>query len=222
MENIINYKGLVNETEKPAELFSNDTHEIIYHRYNLAIELATNKRSLEIGAGSGLGFKLIANAASFAVAGEYCSDNRKMIKAMIPNANIVGLNGEFIPFYDSSFDVIIALAMIYYMDFNIFIAESMRVLSSSGKLFFCTSNCNVPGFVPSPYTVKYYSIPDMRNKLIQGGFEPKFYGAFPAEGGGLVRRKIRAFIKKIAKLIVHSVPKGNVWWERKRESIIGD
>lgn len=213
---------MFDQTERPGQLFPIDTHQIIKHRYYTVLPLAKDKDVLEIGAGHGMGSKLLsANAKSY-TAGEYSKENLDILKNRNFKGNVVQVDAHQMPFEDNSFDVVIALAMIYYLDIEKFLKEVRRVLRPNGVLFFCTSNKDVPGFVPSPYTIKYFSIPEFDQILKNNKLQPRFKGAFEASGGNDLVRLTKAHLKNSAKRVINALPGGNALWLSLRKSSQGD
>lgn len=210
------------QTERPGQPFPKDTHLIIKHRYYEALSLAENKDVLEIGAGHGIGSTLIASKAKTYTAGEYSDENIEYLKTYRKDIHCVKVDAHDMPFEDNSFDVIIALAMIYYLDIDVFLKEVRRVLRPGGKLFFCSSNKEVPGFVPSPFTTKYFTVPELKGVLDKHNFNSEFTGAFQAAGGNIFRSRIRALVKNSAKAFIQALPGGKVLWLRMRNSNQGE
>ncbi|MGD9107940.1 MAG: class I SAM-dependent methyltransferase [Gammaproteobacteria bacterium] len=209
------------ETERPGELFPLDTHQIIFSRYRFASQFVRNKRVLEVGCGSGYGVELFKNIASFYVAGEYSDQNIAYIQRKYEE-KVVKIDAHHLPFAANTFETVVALAMIYYLDLSCFAEEACRVLAANGVLFFCTSNKDIPGFVKSPYTTRYYSIPELKDVLSQQGFEVEFYGAFPAAGSNYFVRKARAMVKTVCKKIIRVLPYGKKLWQYFRKSSQGE
>lgn len=208
--------GLFDETERPGQIFPLDTHMIIRDRYELAAELAHGKRALEIGCGAGLGFQLLSSVSSSFHAVEYSIENINFLRAKLENnLSIVRADAHELPFASDQFDLVVALAMVYYLDFERFVAEAYHVLAPDGILFFCTSNKDLPGFCAAPHTTRYFSVPELKNMLDLGGFECSVFGAFPASGG-LAYRYIRACLKGIAKAIMTALPSGQKAWANLR------
>lgn len=209
-------------TERPGALLPQDSHQIIQHRYRRASRLAKGKTVLEVGCGSACGLTYIKQSADWAVGIEYCSKNIELIKsAYSDQLSVVNGDGQNLPFADKSFDVVFALAMIYYMDLDRFLQSAKRVLKPGAMLFFCTSNKDVPGFVPALFTTRYYSVPELRTKLEKNGFTCTFYGAFPSSASPLIVRKTRAFIKTMVKAVIRAIPGGARIWEKARLSGMG-
>jgi len=60
-------------------------------------------------------------------------------------------------------------------------------------------------FNPSPFSTRYFSVPELGKLLQENGFKVEFYGAFSALPNGL-KEKIIALIKRNA-VALHLVPK---------------
>jgi len=195
-------------------MFSQDTHTIIEHRYRYAASLALNARVLEVGCGSGIGLPLLAKQASTCVGADFSAENLAIAaKTRVP---VVRLNAESLPFSDGAFDLVVCLAMVYYLDLPKFLIEARRVLASNGTLFFCTSNMSVPGFVPAPFTTRYYSVPELDALLSDAGFTARFHGAFPV-ARSYTSQLVYASIKRAAKWAAMLFPAGKRAWEAARE-----
>lgn len=210
------------ETERPGQPFPVDTHMIIRDRYELAVELAKGRRVLEVGCGAGFGLRRLAAVAKSLHAVEYSGENIDLLRACFGfTPPVVCADAHVLPFGSGQFELVIALAMVYYLDMNRFLAEANRVLSHEGVLFFCTSNKDVPGFCAAPYTTKYLSVPELKRAVENAGFECKMLGAFPA-AGDLSRRRIRAWFKSAIKFLVTKVPGGRSVWKILRQKSLID
>jgi ubiquinone/menaquinone biosynthesis C-methylase UbiE len=210
-------------TEKVGELLPHDAHKIIKHRYQIAAKLSKEKIALEIGVGQGFGMQSIAKSASKYVGIEYSSENVAYLNQAQSEHVIIQGDAHTMPFSNSEFQIINALAMIYYLDMERFLKEARRVLSIDGTLFFCTSNKDAPGFVKPPFTTIYYSIPELNNLLCKNGFEAEFFGSFARyeenEGKGLAKFKV--FVKNIVKEIINIFPNGDNLWTSMRNRHLG-
>ena len=214
--------GLHDQTERPGQKLPLDAHGIIKKRYQLAHKLSEDKNVLEVGAGHGIAINLLSKSARNYVAGEFSDENIKIIKKRnIANIKVVQMDAHHIPFRAESFDLIIAMAMIYYLDMDLFIREAKRTLRPGGSLFFCTSNKDVAGFVPAPYTTNYYSVPELNSVLEKHGFKNKFYGGFVSPGRIGLYRKSRAYIRDMAKCFLFKLPWGGRYWEIMRNRYLG-
>ncbi|OVE82409.1 hypothetical protein BVY04_01000 [bacterium M21] len=215
-------RDMHSETELPGNPFPLETHAVIQTRYFLAGELATGKDLLEVGCGSGIGISYLANKAKTYTGGEHSEENLEFIQRTHGSQfHVEKVDAHDMPFDDNSFDVVVALAMVYYLDLKVFLKEVSRVLRPGGTLFFCTSNHDVPGFVPAPFTTGYYSVPVLKSLLAGEGWRAEFQGAFPAPGGSLFRRNIRALAKNTIKAIVTCLPGGGAYWRRLRTNSLG-
>ncbi len=216
-------KQLYDDTEKPGQLFDKPTHEIIFDRYHFSAELIKNKRVLEVGPGAGFGLSYLSAISKSYNAIEFSEENIESLKSQdTGNAEISQGDAHNIPFSDGSFDIILALAMIYYLALEDFLMEANRSLSDSGTLFFCTSNKNVPGFCEAPYTTCYYSIPDLNKELEAAGFDAEFYGAFPTNNSNLTLKLFIAFGKNILKSFFWLTDMGRKAWINIRLKSLGE
>jgi SAM-dependent methyltransferase len=209
------------ETELPGKLLPADTIRIISYRYRFAARLARDKRVLEVGSGPGIGMTLLSRYANSVVGAELSVENIRLARQHYgKNQRIVRADAHNLPFSSASFDLVVAMAMVYYLNIDQFLKEVRRILEPGGSLFFCISNKDVPGFVPAPYTTRYYSVPELSAKLSEHGMTGVFQGVFPAPGN-LLRRRLRATIKNTAKSIVCSTRGGRALWLRLRGATLG-
>lgn len=206
-------------TERIGMYLPLDTHRIIKHRYQVASNLSSGKKALEVGVGQGFGLHSIGKSAKQYTGLEYSKENLALIKT--DSYQVIWGDAHDMPFEESSFDIVNALAMIYYLDLEKFLKEIRRVLNLNGILFFCTSNKNIPGFVPSPHTSNYYSVQELSNILKKHGFESKFYGSFPKYKKFKNLEQLKALLKNLIKKIVLTFPFGRSLWKRARQELLG-
>ena len=212
---------LVRDTECPGLYAPIETQQIIRERYELASELVSNKRVLEVGPGCGWGLDYLSEFCSSIVGLEFCQENiSAIINRLSSDVSIFPGDAHNMPFSEESFDIIIAMAMIYYLDLNLFLREACRVLTPDGLLFFCTSNKDVPGFCPAPGTNSYYSLPDLHKYLNNNGYVSSYYGSFPSKGNALIRL-VSSSIKNIVKYICQLTPIGKWLWKQFRTRYLG-
>jgi SAM-dependent methyltransferase len=168
------------QTEWPGEQIPLDDLNIIAHRYNRSLELCVDADVLEIGSGSTIGKLELAEVVNSFVSIDISEKNILRSKALCQELGFQQYEADAhkLPFPDSTFDTVIALAMIYYLDSEIFLKEVRRVLRPGGKLFFCSSNKDVPGFVAAPGSHEYLSIPEWSVLLRSEGFKVGFEGVF--------------------------------------------
>lgn len=208
-------------TEKVGEYLPEDAHKIIKHRYQIAAKLSEGKNTLEVGVGQGFGVRSIAKSSSKYTGIEYSSENIAYINKIQSNNKIIQGDAHNMPFQDSEFQTVNALAMIYYLDVDKFFKEVQRILNLDGTLFFCTSNKDAPGFVKAPFTTKYHSIPELNKLLTSNGFEVKFYGSFARYEQHESFEQCKVVIKNIVKNIINTLPYGKNIWKSMRNRHLG-
>lgn len=207
------YEDIMYEyTEWPGDDIPYEDLHFISHRYYRALNFCKSKDVLEIGAGSSIGKSEILNLSKSYTGIDLSSQNIKRVSQSFHDKNASFLVGdaENMEFEDNSFDVIIALAMVYYLDTECFLREAKRVLKPGGKLFFCTSNKEVPGFVNAPGAKEYLSIEEWSKKLSSEGFAYVFEGVFPKQF--VVSLSIRARLKNFFKHIILNILKQPRLW----------
>lgn len=221
MTDLFSYQ-MHDQTERPGQWFSQDVHNIIRHRYDFAATFAENKRVLEVGVGHAMAARLLSKKAANYVAGEFSDENIELIRnrkdIQIPLAQF---DAHYLPFKPNSFDAIVTMAMIYYLDLEKFLDQAKILLANGGKFVFCTSNKEIPGFVAAPYTKTYFTIPELNKILVSKGFDTAFFGAFLAPGGTYRRRKTKAIIKNTLKTMITALPSGNKLWLSLRKNYTG-
>ena len=164
--------NMYDQTEKPGNILPIETQKIIRDRYSKASEKAAGKLTLEIGGGAGFGLKYLSQFSDQMHCLEYSQENIDNMRRLgLEKVDIQRGDAHSTPYRNESFDLVVALAMIYYLSFDEFIKEAHRILKRDGILFFCTSNKDVPGFVASPFTMEYLSVPTIYKKLKKCGFE---------------------------------------------------
>ena len=167
-------------TEMPGVPITKEALEMIRARYTFAYPDCKNMEVLEIACGPGQGLWYLGNGAKRLVAGD-------ISPAMIRQANlqwrgaVLQFDAHRLPFADHTFDVVIMFEAIYYLqDVELFIYECRRVLRPGGLLVISTVNKEWGGFIPSRYSVQYYSGSNLRKRLEGFGFTVKLLGSFPA------------------------------------------
>lgn len=211
------------QTEKPGQLFPVSTQAIIRDRYERAALLAKGRSVVEIGGGAGLGLAYLSKVADHLSCLEYSQENIAFLEKIgLSNVEISQGDAHHTPYKDAQFDLVVALAMVYYLSFNEFVRESSRILKGDGTLFFCTSNKDVPGFVPSPYVTEYLSVPEIAKRLGEMGFAVKIEGAFVANHGGTFLSVIRSYVKSLVKMTILLHPKGQAIWQSMRQKTQGE
>lgn len=188
-------------TELPGNKATNEQVKRLFQRYRFAREFIRDKDVLEVACGSGQGVGYIAKYAKKVIGGDIDDNNLKFAKEQYRqrgNIEIRNLDAHNLSFKDNSFDVVILYEAIYYLkDPEKFIEETYRILREEGVLIICTVNKNWSDFNPSPYSYKYFSIPELRSILNSNFTKVNFYGGFKVEPGDL-KDNITSFIKRMA------------------------
>jgi len=108
------------------------------------------------------------------------------------------MDAHALPFADRTFDVVILFEAIYYLEHPaVFVTEAYRVLRAGGVLILCTVNRDWDDFHSSPYTHRYFSVPELASLLKPSFQEICAYGAFSTQTVGL-RGKAISLLKRLA------------------------
>ncbi len=211
------------ETERPGEAIFTDDIDLISHRYYKAMTHCEDKLVLEVGAGSNLGKEEIIALSKKYVGIDVSEENLKQLRTRGYGREVsfFNMDAHNMNFESGSFDVVIALAMIYYLNSDKFLPEVKRILKPGGVLFFCTSNKEVPGFVESPSTTEYFNVNEWDGILSEQGFSSQFEGAFK-RGSNSFSLRLFAFLKQISKVIVLKFLSGADLWQKLRGSYKGE
>lgn len=203
-------------TELPGEYFDDDTQQIIYARYKFAQKYIRNKVVLEIGAGAGWGLDAFLPMAEKLFVSEYSDENIDLLRSRTStlNSEIILLDANQIDELEHKFDIIIALAMIYYIDFEDFLIKAKKVLKKGGRLVFCQSNPCVTGFEKPPHTGKYYNNLELEALLLKTGYRCEIYGNFEKFNGNLFMIKCLGRVKNVIKHFVKNIPFGLIFWNK--------
>jgi SAM-dependent methyltransferase len=96
------------------------------------------------------------------------------------------MDAQKIPLENDSFDLILLFEAIYYLEHpQIFVKEANRLLRSHGCLIIATVNKDWADFHPSPYTHKYFSVPELTHLLDLTFKKVELYGAFSTQSASL-------------------------------------
>jgi len=108
------------------------------------------------------------------------------------------MDAHNLDFSDDSFDLVLLYEAIYYLnDPQKFISEAERVLKEDGKMIVCSVNKDWVDFHPSPYTYKYFSVPELFEMLKDRFSNVEMYGGFQVDNKGMKNRVI-SLIKRAA------------------------
>ena len=196
-------------TETPQDKGSQEQISMLFTRYQWAAGFCKDKKVLEVGCGAGQGLGLLAKSASLVIGGDIEPANLKFAQRHYDGRDKIKLllfDGHKFPLKDKSIDVVILYEAIYYLsEPEKFIQEALRVLKDKGVLLICTVNCSWPDFNPSPFSTKYFSVPELYQMLKTKFPTVEIYGAFPALADSAKTRLV-SFIKRTA-VSLHLIPK---------------
>src|SRR5881409_29686 len=117
-------------TEFPRSKAGRMQVQVISRRYRIAKEFAEGKRVLEVGCGSGFGLGALATVAKTLVAGDLTTSVLRRAQETYrakSELRLVQFDAQRLPFRDGSFDLVVAMAMVYYLNLGLFLEESRRV-----------------------------------------------------------------------------------------------
>lgn len=187
-------------TESPGLYATREQLERIYHRYHFSKQFCKDKDVVEVACGSGIGLGYLATFSQSVIGGDIDDKNLSVAQQLYqnnPKVRVVKMDAHAISLPDKSVDVILLYEAIYYLsEPEKFIYESSRVLRPGGMLLICSVNKDWKDFHPSPFTHRYFSIPELVSAMRQRFKEVKVYGAFKTEQG--LKASIFSFIKHLA------------------------
>ena len=195
-------------SELPGSQATREQQARLYHRYHTAGRYAVGKRVLEVACGTGLGLGYLARTAKSVIGGDYTENLLRIAQSHYRGrVPLVRLDARHLPFCDRAFDVVVLFEAIYYLSrAEQFIAESRRVLSDGGTLLIGTVNKDWSEFTPSLLSTRYFSVPELRDLLLQQSFgNLKFFGAFPTTASS-PKQRIVSLIRQVA-VTLYLVPK---------------
>jgi len=196
-------------TETPQDKGSPEQISMLFTRYQWAAGFCEGKKVLEVGCGAGQGLGLLAKSASLVIGGDIEPNNLKFAQRHYNGREKIKLllfDGHKFPFQDKSLEVVILYEAIYYLsDAEKFIQETRRVLNDNGILLICTVNYSWEDFNPSPFSTRYFSVPELYDLLKTCFPKVEVFGAFPAVADSTKARLI-SFIKRTA-VSLHLIPR---------------
>jgi SAM-dependent methyltransferase len=194
-------------TEVPGSRVSREQLARMFHRYCFARQFCERKEVLEVACGAGQGLGYLARRAKRVVGGDYTDKLVQTARDYYKGRLEVNhMDAQHLPFEERSFDVVILYEAIYYLaEPERFLKEARRILRNEGTLIIATVNKDWSEFNPSPYSTRYFSVPELEKMLRESGFRAEFFGAFSALAKGLKERAIAAIRKMAVRL--HLIPK---------------
>lgn len=195
-------------TEVPGGKVSSEQLSRLYTRYRFAAKYVAGRRVLEVACGAGLGLGYLARTATKVIGGDYTENLLRIAQSHYQGkVPLVGLDAHQLPFRDGTFDLVIIFEAIYYLSYaGKVIVESRRVLSDGGTLLISTWNKDWSEFIPGLLCTRYFSVPGVRDLLMQQGFSHlEFFGTFPTVAAS-PKQKIVSLIRRMA-IALALVPK---------------
>jgi len=196
-------------TEVPGSKVTQEQLMRLFNRYQFTSGFCEAKDVLEVACGSGIGLGYLAKKANKVVGTDICEENLKLASKHykgIKNIETKRMDAHKLQFKEESFDVIILYEAIYYLKQpQDFVEEARRVLRENGTLIICTVNKDWEDFNPSPYSIKYFSAPELFSLLKQEFPKVELYGAFSV-ARNTTRDKIVSLVKRMA-VNLHLIPK---------------
>ncbi|RLB05274.1 MAG: hypothetical protein DRG50_07490 [Deltaproteobacteria bacterium] len=194
-------------TEVPGNRVTREQLTRMCNRYYFASKFCENKEVLEVACGAGQGLGYLAKKARRVVGGDYTENlikvAQKHYKGRVP---LIRLDAHRLPFREDSFDVVILYEAIYYLARpEEFIKECCRILRRGGLVLICTANKDWMGFNPSPFSVRYFSAPELRSLLVQHNFDVQLLGDCPAYLSS-IKDKLITMIRRMA-VALRLIPK---------------
>lgn len=187
-------------TEVPGLQATKEQIDRLKHRYHFAKQFASGKDVVEVACGTGIGLKFLTTVAKNVVGGDVDETNLKIAKNNIRNSTVADvrfMDAHNLPLEDNSCDVILLFEAIYYLQSpEKFINEAWRVLRNDGVVLICTVNTSWTNFHPSPFSTRYFAIPELYSLFTVKFQNVKIYGAFEQEKG--LKSAVLLFIKKMA------------------------
>ena len=178
-------------TELAGVEISNEQLERLCHRYYWAGNYCSGRDVLEVACGAGPGLLYLASKARAVTAGDYSPE--VLARAKAPGGvELRVFDAQNIPFADGSFDVVIIFEALYYVPSAAkFVAEAARILRPGGFLLIANANKDLYDFNPSPHSVVYHGVIELRDLLQPAGLDPTFFGYLRVDQVSLRQRILR-------------------------------
>lgn len=186
-------------TELPGDEVTSEQIERLAHRYYWAGEYCRGGDVLEVACGAGQGLGYLASVSKSLRAGDISPTLVARARSYYGSRiEISEIDAQVLPFSERSLDVVIHFEAIYYLpSAERFAEECRRVLRPGGRVLIATANKDLYDFNPSPFSYRYYGIPELGKLLIRHGFACEFFGVTPVDAVSL-RQKILRPVKMLA------------------------
>lgn len=189
-------------TELAGDEVSQEQVERLAHRYLWAGNYCEGRDVLEVACGSGQGLGHLAARAGRLWAGD-------LTARLVDDAHrhygervaLLELDAQYLPFPDTSLDVVILFEAVYYLpSAALFAAECRRVLRTGGQVLIASANPDLWDFNPSPHSVAYYGVVELDRLFAEAGFKCRFFGHVPVAAVSFRQRFLRP-LKKVATVL---------------------
>lgn len=173
------FRTLSESVEKPGSFVNKLDLQIIRTRFWFAEQFINDADLVEFGAGSILGKNNALQRAKSYCCVEVVPENAHELEIFLNGrGRVIQEDCCATSLTTNSCDVVIALAMVYYVDMDGLLREAHRILRSGGCFVFCCPNKDQPFFRAAPGSTEYYRPEEIFKKSEQAGFECKVYGAY--------------------------------------------
>ena len=188
-------------TELPFTKVTKDQLERAHQRYIFASDYVNNGNVLEIGCGGGQGLGILAESSKSVTGCDINKSNINTCNSTYKDDDKIKfekLDAEKLDYDDNSFELIVLFETIYYLNnVELFMENIFRMLKKGGYLIISTANKDWPEFNPSPYSTKYFSVPELYDLTKSIGFEVEMYASF-SDHKNSIKAKIISLIKRTA------------------------
>lgn len=208
-------------TEMPGNKVTMEQLQMIYCRYYTASKFVSGKEVLEVGCGPGLGLGYLAGRAKRVIGGDYTESSLRCAQEHYKGRiELLCLDAHALPFRDSCFDVVLLFEVIFYLaQPDKCLEEFRRVLRKGGVLILCLPNKDLPGFISSSFSIKYFSVPELFDLLGQHYYDVNVFGTFPIATDA-IKQRLRLTRLMMGKAF-NLLPKGKEIKEFLKERIMG-
>ena len=203
---------LAQSVEQPGAWVNEFDLEIIQSRFWFVGQFLFDCDVVEFGAATSLGKNVILNKARTYCGIEIVPENAKKLEDFLGDRGKI-LNEDccFTSLDAECCDIVLALAMVYYVDLGSMLKEAHRILRPGGRLLFCSPNSEQPFFRPAPGSKNYHSIEEVLQHAQVNGFLAQAYCSYefsvPSSTRlGLFKNRLSVLFRKISPFLIEKHP----------------